>query len=1075
MLQNNTFFGENPNFQSEYSKNTQDKQVKQLENKGLKKSKVFFTENNFSPEEIKLKLSEKSFTKVKSKYAYHKGFVSLNDIVSVSNSLKGNLPKSDSVGCLTGCFKPTGKSPKTKDIYKRNNFLPFDIDVNDHSNQYLFNNPGKRKELYKELSKFTVMQAYSNSKTGLYGYLYVKGLDKFNFDSPYNRDVILHHYSELVYKYLEDFFAEYNVSFDRALGKLRQIRYFAPQENKVSINKAFYVFEVPKYYPTIKVKKLNFTKSKKETKNETVSNNNLDKYCESVLNNEAEKITNASSVHTEVLRASTNIGCYINGGLIDKYTAVNTLQNAVKSAYTNQNRKVENSTLKAVISGIETAPGTVTKEDLQERLTAKDSKQTTTGTKTKEKTNKYPLVDKFKADVSLDAKRYVSEISPEIIKFINNNQKTLIQSPTDSGKTYAMCKEIAPGLKGKTIILQPLVSVTEQTGLKYKIPYLTGESNDIDKNTAITEALITTTYEQGLKLIGEFDNIIFDEAHGITNDTYRNEVISKLLYKLEQADKKVIFLTATPHNLFTEIGFKSVSIKLSEYKPETVIFRKGYSDIWNTLNEHEKQRKNKGIAIYKVQSKDKIKAFRKQLIKQNKYKSDEILMLYSDEQIKKHSDYNLLIEDEIFSKNTKIVLATSFINSGLNINDKRVSEVVNIESNYYANPDEFKQFIARVRSESNANVKYYTYFKIPENQKTLNKKYNACLFFRKELQKLNNNANDINKGIRIFDSYNITKAQKDRFKSALSEDNQYVYDNVNNVYSVNIAYVLQQARKNEYENFDYIDYMNYLKVNQNLNFIIEIEADKPKVKYDKSELKEMKIKAENTIYKAFAYNLTELILFVLYNSLDSKFIKLCKDNGYIKKLINPEMFAVLPNKDFLLEHQDKAKLILQRYFYCKSIEMPEDAIPGLLFKEKNGTVIFNLKKKYTDTIHLIKFLLLFVYGNKNDLHSIFEKRQFEALQMILSALRNMRSFGTSYVSINHVQILIKNTLYRRKNDFFKTLANTELFVNAFFDVKTQGKHKIKLSEKSKNAEDILQEICNKNKLKFDCSKNAVIS
>src|SRR5699024_6206872 len=108
------------------------------------------------------------------------------------------------------------------------------------------------------------------------------------------------------------------------------------------------------------------------------------------------------------------------------------------------------------------------------------------------------------------------------------------------------------------------------------------------------------------------------------------------------------------------------------------------------------------------------------------YQADEIVILYSTKDIKNGKDYNYLADEERFTDNTKLVLATAIIDEGINIRQDDFTDAVFIETSYTPRPEAIKQFFARFRSIT-PQRKNYLYLREKNDQTAT--KYTPLKYF----------------------------------------------------------------------------------------------------------------------------------------------------------------------------------------------------------------------------------------------------------------------------------------------------------------------------------------------------------
>jgi Type III restriction enzyme, res subunit len=182
-------------------------------------------------------------------------------------------------------------------------------------------------------------------------------------------------------------------------------------------------------------------------------------------------------------------------------------------------------------------------------------------TKTAQKTNFERIGYNLHKVLNLDIDQYLSEKLPYLQSYISTNQKLLLQSPTDTGKTTAIVEmskdtDFYKNIGIESIILavprlflaHQLKEVFEQkTGVTPSI--IDGKASLIDIQEAYQSRVIICTYDSLKKLQShlKYSLLVIDEMHLLTDDTgFRSEVTAKVFELIPQA-KRVLGLTATPN------------------------------------------------------------------------------------------------------------------------------------------------------------------------------------------------------------------------------------------------------------------------------------------------------------------------------------------------------------------------------------------------------------------------------------------------------------------------------------------------------------------------------------------------
>jgi len=318
-------------------------------------------------------------------------------------------------------------------------------------------------------------------------------------------------------------------------------------------------------------------------------------------------------------------------------------------------------------------------------------------------------------DLKIIIKDFLSSNMEEVMNFVSDYKMTCIYAGTGYGKTRGTIEYFKAMKNQSSIFLSPLQSIVTQTAKDFDIPYLTGDSNFTYHSKAKSSNIFVCTYEQGVKHIAtkDYDYIIIDEVHKLyTSNNYR-DILVPLASLLNESKSKIIGLTGTPNSIISNLGFKIIKCEKESIPSIEVIERftnkSGYATAINHIRDHG------GKCLIRLNSQNNLDSIKAELIEKNGYDEREILVLFSDNRVKKGDEYRMLIEKGLFPNYVKIVLTTSLIDEGVNIHDKDFDSVVFIESNVFnPRPEPIPQFFNRLRNHD-TETKYYLYRKYSLN------------------------------------------------------------------------------------------------------------------------------------------------------------------------------------------------------------------------------------------------------------------------------------------------------------------------------------------------------------------------
>ncbi|MBK5208737.1 MAG: DEAD/DEAH box helicase [Flavobacteriaceae bacterium] len=916
--------------------------------------------------ESPLSLDKEHFTEIEVYYSEKKpkpnnGVVAhytLKQLKERLNNLPKNLKKDSDPAILKGIYNG-GTKGMFCDIPAP--FLFFDIDVKKDENEHLkeaFSN-AKVFEILKEIS---VLCWRSKSGYGMAGILYVPYLAKVTKDSTELHLKIGNAITMVVSKYIKDV-TGISVLFDPAQSKFRQIRFLTNQEFPSLINENPKQIEVhiieKEMVSSTGVPQLKYQYYQSVTgsfEQQFNSNNNItDTLIEAGfgdLGNYRYKHPNTTSTSSGSVDVDKNIFYNHSTSFSDKklftpysltlYTQYNNDFNEFNTALEKKGygiKKPNKDEFDAAKNKVESATSETPQviyeacyhlkyADIQDKHKLINS--TCSEISHIKHFQQYLGVKNLTInfDYSLKIWEYVSEQLPEILNYADKYKRICLRAETGGGKTTAFLKFFQINRPHQRIlILAPLTVIVNQSKKKNESSVrLTGGSDPRDHLKAKVNLMVVATYEQGAKHLtdgNKFDYIVVDEVHNlITTNSYKREVISNLTQALNNCNSKIIGLTGTPSNMFKILGYKLINVYVGDQLKVDVIQRpdnrSGFKIIKQHLNEV------KGKSIFRLNNIGVLKEIKDDLIKSKKYKENEILVLHSDDAIKKSADFKLLIEKEAFKDNIKIILTTSLIDEGLSIEQEGFSDVVFIEDSYNPNPEGVKQFFARFRNED-PERKNYHYFKKKEDQKSF--------YFNLESE-YSSTYDVLNSSDYIFKEENFSTYND------IANDQYFYYDNGD----INTYYLAYQISEKYFKAFNHWEFNTYQEKNFNLN--IEVDESYLLDTIDTTLMK-LSVKEKKTKMYEIWKNHLEAVEHTIYNITSNKKLKSSIEyNG------EPREDSVA---DFVEENKKTFEKLLLIYF--RLIELGEDPNKILLDHNKsqirNGQLI-NKELKLIETIAVIE-------------------------------------------------------------------------------------------------------------------------
>ena len=525
-------------------------------------------------------------------------------------------------------------------------------------------------------------------------------------------------------------------------------------------------------------------------------------------------------------------------------------------------------------------------------------------------------------DLKINIDDFLSSNMEEVMNFVNDYKITCIYAGTGFGKTRGTIEYFKAMKNQSTIFLAPLQSIVTQTAEEFTIPYLIGDSNFTYHSKAKSSNIFVCTYEQGVKHIAtkEFDYIIIDEVHKLyTSNNYR-DVLVPLASLLNESKSKIIGLTGTPNSIISNLGFKIIKCEKESIPSIEVIERftnnSGYATAINHIRDHG------GKCLIRLNSQYNLDSIKAELIEKNGYDEREILVLFSDNRVKKGDEYRMLIEKGRFPNYVKIVLTTSLIDEGVNIYDKDFDSVVFIESNVFnPRPEPIPQFFNRLRNHD-TETKYYLYRKY-----SLNYDYNYM-----------NDQDHYHKTLKTLETWSNQFDDYPNYANVFNNNKYFLMDGC----SINEPYVAYNTTLKSFGRFT--PYMldkfleNYnIKTIRDENFIPK-KIDKTfKIKWDKD------VKLE--IRDLWAYHFNTVLSTLHYEAQDKT----------IRERINECDFELEWEDEYIEAVRKHLKLFEKYYSYYIRIENLGYGPHHFIVCEKSLTSIQKLNNEvyYLETMSIL--------------------------------------------------------------------------------------------------------------------------
>ena len=306
--------------------------------------------------------------------------------------------------------------------------------------------------------------------------------------------------------------------------------------------------------------------------------------------------------------------------------------------------------------------------------------------------------------VNLKYNNYISELKDRIVQIIKENDRILITAPTGGGKTFTTIEIMKSFDDRLNIILTPCVIQNKQNASSYSVQAFTGN----EKN--IRNKYISATYDKARTIInyvkenGYKFNLFIDECHLLVDASgYRSRAINDVLELAKMADK-VVYMSATNgymRNLLQydiELNIEPVekrnniaNAQILLLDPENI-----ESSLLHEIYEASKLNNGRKTVLFLDDIK-KLQEF-KSILTSKGFKDNQIAVISSKEKTDYDQEvYSYIISHSQISEQTKIILTTSILEVGTNIDTKNVNIFVYIPKPNHLSLNKIAQQVARFR------------------------------------------------------------------------------------------------------------------------------------------------------------------------------------------------------------------------------------------------------------------------------------------------------------------------------------------------------------------------------------------
>lgn len=547
----------------------------------------------------------------------------------------------------------------------------------------------------------------------------------------------------------------------------------------------------------------------------------------------------------------------------------------------------------------------------------------------------------YKADLMIDVDKYIGENLKGIrqaIEYTTEGKNVLMVAPTGSGKTYSIINTLKE-LDIKALFIFPNSANVQQAMVEYNIA---GAYDKIPTKHALNNNnLVAMTWDKTEQLLKEDLSeyiIVIDEIHQTYTDAFRSKAI-KSLNNITNKCKGRLDITATPSKLEFEIYNKVIEYKQNiqtEYKVK-LYDKINIGKVIEILNNS-----NNAMLL-----KDSISTLNYISKKVNK-KSGVVISDTKDtsklyDRIVSYSDM----------KGYEVLLNTSVITAGVNINNPNVTDIIVIGEKDIG---KIKQYVARIRGAKSINVHIFNSYKTTNEDSNV---YSIewCINENiKDVESLTNIYNKASKRDLPFKAIGIDISPI----NIKNIDSNIYYDKKDMCYKTDKLYIKSNAYNNYYQTRTIDSFKVLLEEYFNKIEIVETEKETKKmeeeIKEHEEAIKEFKKTAIEQLegHKKYLVGYSEIKKSMTSNSLLKYHYDMRIDNNIcLKHYMEHDLYSLIINNncrktidlfsDFVLENSYSIDLAWKLSTYS-------DEKRNLVFAQINTTIYRKIKEKHANSL-----------------------------------------------------------------------------------------------------------------------------
>ena len=300
--------------------------------------------------------------------------------------------------------------------------------------------------------------------------------------------------------------------------------------------------------------------------------------------------------------------------------------------------------------------------------------------------------------------KYISEQSKELQEIILKPGKFLIEGVTGGGKTYAILnifKLLSSLYKDRVFIISCPNKIQNLQNQEYGVTAIVG--GKVIDQVYTTSSMV---YDKARSLLEQYHlykdykiTLIIDEAHQlIYSKNFRKKAINELLMLSEKCFN-VIHLTATPganldcYSYDEHYQLKPIKENININTFGIMKSKDGLTSLYKAIRTNFQY--GKKVLIF-LNNKEKIFEIQEHLTKI--FKDKNIGIITSDEK-EKNDIFKSIVKDSLIPSNYDIVLTTSVLECGTNINNLDYTPIVYVDNNLFFSTVSVIQEVARFRKD----------------------------------------------------------------------------------------------------------------------------------------------------------------------------------------------------------------------------------------------------------------------------------------------------------------------------------------------------------------------------------------